>query len=61
MAELWQGLDRVNYGPLHCSFFGPSFETFVFLELSFFTAHIVLEDWVDPCFFQCPQKKTSSG
>lgn len=51
MAELLWGLDSMNYGLLHCSFFGLSFEIFVFLQLSFFTAHIVLQDWVDPCFF----------
>lgn len=41
-SELWL---------LHCRFFGLSFEIFVFLQLSFSIAHIVLEDWVDPCFF----------
>lgn len=59
VAELLWGLDSMNYGLLHCSFFGLSFEIFVFLQLSFFTAHIVLQDWVDPCFFSESSKENS--
>lgn len=36
VAELWWGLDSMNYGFLYCSFSGLSFEIFVFLQLSFF-------------------------
>jgi len=45
VAELrwWPGIK--NYGVLHCSFFGLYFAIFVFLQLNFFIARIVLEDW----------------
>lgn len=59
VAELWWWFGSMNYGFLHCSFFGLCFATFVFLHPSFFRAHIVLEVWVDPWGFFVSSKEDS--
>lgn len=59
VAELGWWFGITNYGFLHCSFFGLCFATFVFLHLSFFRAHIVLEDWVDLWVFLVSSKENS--